>query len=350
MSCCTCGSGCQSGCGCRIIVLPDNPVEGYTMVNINTLGIGVYDSTEGTTFQMRGIYSASPVILITLDAANAAIKVDIDADQLILEVPQATTTQKGIGETATDAEAIAKASVTTFLTPSNLAALGSSTTFAGLVELATNAETQTGTSTTLAVTPAGLASVIDLQQGTVTFADAVARAAAVPDFNGQLGSQLDTNIAYVATGTNAGEWSPMLVWGQANVMSDTTTISTNGSTLTFISSSFIGFDSTTTFTSEGINNFGSSGTTATFNFEDVSLQIAGVTVPAASLLVTAGAGIPSSRLLNTILSTANVQTGWAVTNPSVTRTLDVAAADLATTRAVLGTLINDLKAILLPAT
>lgn len=72
---------------------------------------------------------------------------------------QATTTVMGIGETATNAEAVSKASTTVFLTPSNLATgnYQASATFEGLVELATQAEVTAGTDTTRAVTPATLA-------------------------------------------------------------------------------------------------------------------------------------------------------------------------------------------------
>jgi len=41
---------------------------------------------------------------------------------------------------------------------------------------------------------------------TITFADAAARAASVPAFHGQVGTQLDTNILYLANGTTAGAW------------------------------------------------------------------------------------------------------------------------------------------------
>src|SRR3990167_291660 len=46
-------------------------------------------------------------------------------------------------------------------------------------------------------------------QSTTTFADAAARAAAVPAFAGQIGTQLDTDIAYLANGTAAGNWIPI---------------------------------------------------------------------------------------------------------------------------------------------
>lgn len=44
------------------------------------------------------------------------------------------------------------------------------------------------------------------QIATQTFADAAARAAAVPGFVGQVGVQLDTFMDYVAIGTGAGQW------------------------------------------------------------------------------------------------------------------------------------------------
>jgi hypothetical protein len=355
---CTCGSGCQSGCGCRVVVLPDNPVELYAAENINTLGIGVYDSQSGNTFQFRGVYSENSSLIITLDAGNNAIAFELNIDQIIDSLPQATTTQRGVGETATDAEAIAKASITTFLTPSNLAALGASLTFAGLVELATDAETQAGVSTTLAVTPAGLASVVTTLEQTTTFADAVGRAAAVPAFEGQFGAQLDTDTAYVANGATAGDWTGLLTLGSTtNELGAATTLTPSG--FTFLISgngqfeinqtTFVVQSSTSTF-NNGVVRFGNSNPLVFDWGNQTDLNIAGVQVPAASVLTTAGLGVPNSRLLNTFISTANLQTGWAVTNPSVTRTLDVAASDLATTRAVLGTLINDLKAVLLPAT
>lgn len=77
-----------------------------------------------------------------------------------LPIVPATTTVQGIVELATNAEAIAKASTTVVITPSNLAALGASTTFAGFVELATDAEAIAGVSTTVAITPANLTAAL----------------------------------------------------------------------------------------------------------------------------------------------------------------------------------------------
>jgi hypothetical protein len=48
---------------------------------------------------------------------------------------------------------------------------------------------------------------LDVNAGMKTFADAGERALAVPDFTGQLGTQRDTGVVYVATGTSAGDWT-----------------------------------------------------------------------------------------------------------------------------------------------
>ena len=47
---------------------------------------------------------------------------------------------------------------------------------------------------------------LDVDAGMKTFADAGERALAVPDFTGQLGTQRDTNLVYISTGTTAGDW------------------------------------------------------------------------------------------------------------------------------------------------
>lgn len=50
-----------------------------------------------------------------------------------------------------------------------------------------------------------------------------------------------------------------------------------------------------------------------------------------------------AQIQDVVNNNASLQTGYAVTNPSTSRTLDVSAATLAQVRAVLGTLIDDLK-------
>jgi hypothetical protein len=52
---------------------------------------------------------------------------------------------------------------------------------------------------------------LTINAGVRTFADAVQRAAAVPDYEGQMATQRDTDSLYVATGTNAGDWTSILV-------------------------------------------------------------------------------------------------------------------------------------------
>jgi hypothetical protein len=320
MSCCSCGNNCQSGCGCRIVVLPDNPVELYQMLNINTLGIGVYDSTEGNTFQMRGIYSGNSSIVVALDAGNNAISITLNIDQIIDDLPQATTTQRGVGETATDAEAIAKASITTFLTPSNLAALGASLTFAGLVELATDAETQAGVSTTLAVTPAGLASVTATIQGTETWGDGATRAGADPDFEGQIGVQLDTDQIWISTGPAVGDFNiPVFMLDNTNnVLSAATQIDLDGQLLTFTSGDVTFAGGTFTFLT-GTLDIGAGVINVNFGPFAV-LRDNGVTVPANSVLTTSStAGQFNSLLINTFLSNSNT-TVWGLPTGTLSRT------------------------------
>jgi hypothetical protein len=98
----------------------------------------------------------------------------ITFEQFLGTLNQATTSLPGVLETATDAEAIAKASSLAALTPSNLAALGGSATFAGLLELATDAEAQAGTDTARPITPANLQAVTstEARKGVVELATA----------------------------------------------------------------------------------------------------------------------------------------------------------------------------------
>lgn len=357
---CNCGNNCQQGYGCLCqIVLPDNPVEIYQSININTLGIGFYDSTDSNTFQFRGAYSASASLLITLDAGNNALRFELDGAAIVADLPSATTVQRGVGETSTDIEAQNKASTAVFLTPSNLAALGASLTFAGLVELATAAETQAGVSVTLAVTPAGLASVIALQQGTQVWADAVARLGATPDFDGQFGVQIDSDTIFVATGTGVGDFDKQVfVLGNTNTSpASSTVIDLSGETFSITNG---------IFSLSGVVNVGS-GLACTFNFGALAvLQDAGVTVPALSVLTTSGTpGQFNSSLINTFVSNANVQTyglptstlarttfatyaGQVISNPPTQA--EVQALDNAVVIASqrLGALITDLMATLKP--
>lgn len=79
---------------------------------------------------------------------------------------------------------------------------------------------------------------------------------------------------------------------------------------------------------------------------------AGAIVPASSVLITSGvAGAISSALISTFISTANTQTGYtAFTNPVVRRTCDTTTVTLPELAQLVGTLIEDLKAVKLMAT
>jgi hypothetical protein len=103
--------------------------------------------------------NGSATSLVVADGTSAIVACNGTAWFAIIilsSTSSATTTTAGAVELATDAEAIAKTDTARVITPSNLAALGSSATFAGLVELATDGETQTGTDTARAVTPANI--------------------------------------------------------------------------------------------------------------------------------------------------------------------------------------------------
>jgi len=366
VSCCGCGCGGQQGC-CLRIVLPDNPVELYASENINTLGIGVYDSTDGTTFQFRGVYSDSAALTVSLDAGNNAIKLSLDGAAIVNDLPQATTTQIGVGETSTDAEAIAKASITTFLTPSNLAALGASTTFIGLIEISTDAEALAGVSAVLALTPANLTAVLATIGSTEVWADAVARAAADPDFTGQFGTQIDTFIPYISSSAAVGGFDfPLMVLGNAqNQLPASTIVDLNTFTMEFQNGDFV-YQGGGAFFDNGQFRFGSSASLDVDFGAQARVYAANVIVPANSVFITTGtAGEFSSSLINTFVSNANVQTyglptsvlarttfatygGQTISNPPTQA--EVQALDDAVVIASqrLGALITDLMATLKP--
>ena len=367
MSCNSCGS--SQSCGCNYIVeLPNNPVVAYTCANINLTGIGVYDSQNGNEFDFRGITSGNNSLLVTLDAGNNSILLTFNIQQIIDDLPDATTTQRGVLETATDAEAIGKALNNKILTPSNLAAIGATTTFSGLIEIATNAEALAGASTSLAITPANLAYVNAAQLTTVVFADAVARGAAVPAFNGQFGYQQDTDQAYVSYGTNAGEWYVVMSESGTNPASFVITAGgiyfAAGSSLT-IGDGAIASICTFAALSRTIYSAASK-----LDLSSTSLvQIDNVSIPANSVVITGGvAGNPSSKLINTFISTSNTQTGWGVPTGSLERTtfttyagqtisnpptqaeVQVIDNNLRDVSKRLGALITDILAVKLPAT
>lgn len=347
MSCCNqCG-----GCGCSAcnytVVLPTPTESDLIFNNINVIGVGVLDSATLPNINFRGVASASPELTVVLDNGNHAIVLTLDVAAIVAAIPQATTTVAGIGETSTDAEAQAMASILVFLTPSNLAALVPSTTTKGLVEMATNAEAIAGASVVLGINPSNLAAVVATIEQTTTFADAVARAALAPAFDGQYGFQVDTNQPYIAFGVAAGNWSPMI---RANISNAFNGVGV--ATSIFFQAATFDFQGGGT----GILTFADGqyifDTTAVINFRPGSvITEGGVAIPANSTLVSGAVdGNLTSKLISEYISTDNTQTGWAVTNPVVNRALDVSAATLGDLRQVVGTLINDLKGVKLPAT
>lgn len=116
-----------------------------------------FTGTQATTVQIGSLETATDAEAI----AKASLLVALTPSNLA--AINATDSFSGLVELATDAEAIAKADATKALTPANLAALGGSETFQGLLELATTAETTTGTSTSLAVHPSGLNTKLGVQ-------------------------------------------------------------------------------------------------------------------------------------------------------------------------------------------
>jgi hypothetical protein len=300
----------------------------YTFENANLTGIGVFDNDTDNLVQFRGVVSDSAALTVTLNATDNTIVLSFDPDALVADIPDATTTERGILETATNAEAIAKAAADKTLTPSNLAALGSTTTFAGLVELATNAETITGTSTTLAVTPAGLAATLDGSEY-VLFADFAERSGATPAFVGQLGVQEDAGLIWVGSGVAPGDFDiAAFMIGTIQATNATTTVLglETGSTLEITSTDNTGsvlFSCAVTFSTgvtaslSGVTDFTTNGT----------IYKSGVIVPANSVLTTDGtAGRLASSLIASFLSTANVQSGWGTPSGTLARTTFAAYA------------------------
>lgn len=347
--------GCNSNpCSCPpACCTPATESVTYTFENANMAGIGVFDNDTDYLVQFRGLVSDAAALTITLNAADNTLVFDFDGDALIADIPDASTTQRGILETATNGEALAKAATDKILVPSNLAALGSTTSFAGLVELATSAETITGTSTTLAVTPAGLAAAGALY-GTVTFADAATRGAATPAFAGQFGTQTDTSEAFIAGSGSPGDWDQLLVFGNTNSTGAVNTTITNTGTLTFngVGSGQIHFTAVP-------NVVVNTGSKISFQSGSILQLVAG------SVFTIANSPIPASQVvlssstpgeltyagISTFISTGNTQTGYtAFSNPATLRTCDTATVTLQQLAQIVGTLVEDLKAIKLPAT
>lgn len=248
------------------------------------------------------------------------------------------------------------------------------------------------------------------------FANAAARAAATPGFAGQIGIQVDTQSAYLGTATSAGSWKnffgmlgnafdqPMqgsttivtdalddyfytfrrgdstgaAVFGPSGVYSEFTGgIQVSGGVQSSAGDVSLSVGGSNSFTANSTSNTlavsesGSIAMTGTIlvsggfglttgsnlNFMAGSaIQYAGVHVAANSVLTTtASPGMPSSALINTFLSSANVQTGYSLTSSATLRAFDATTVGVSYSQTVLTNLANfvltlaaDLEALKVP--
>lgn len=351
---------------CQPIIFPPCPqVECpeqivYASQNGNLNGIGVLDSNTASLGTFRGVVGDGTYISTTLDDPNNSIVVSLIAAAIPAAIPQATETVAGKGEVATQAETNAGASDTTFVTPLKLQTRAATTVLTGLIRLATVGEAAAAVNNTAAMTPFGVGLQIDNVKQTKTFANAAARAAAVPDFDGQLGVQLDTELVYTATGLAAGNWQQSFI--QANT---TTTFTAETKMYAEATSNFILGTGATNLLILALNNAYMAGTwnvntgdvlnvmgTARLNFTTTGLlQINSVSVPANSFLMTSGtAGQLTSTNRSNVLGTHNTETWVAPTGTLDRATFDTATITLPELAERVAALLTDLFAVKLPQT
>lgn len=343
MSCCnSCG---YSPCCCggltvnitpRVCCTPTTESVEYSAENQNLSGIGVFNGQEGTLFGFRGIVSDNVSLTVSLDAPNNVIVISFDDDLLVADIPTATETQRGIAEVATQAETNAGVVDNVIITPLKLNDRTATETRSGIAEIATQAEVTTGTDDTRIVTSLKLATFAGTQKTTRVFADAVARAAATPTFDGQLGIQLDNNALIVATGTTAGSFSPNIVIagtldvsGQINAASSVALFGTINADESSVSGLVV--NATGIFTTSAIS------------FETGTIfQINGA--PATdSVLIGGTLGAADVIAVSQFLSSENVNTGWTnFSNSTVRKTGDCNTITLPQLAQVVDTLIQTL--------
>jgi hypothetical protein len=133
--------------------------HGQLLAYLHQMGVAEYNAAQeyhlGSLTQTGGILYISKV---NNNTGNTPASSPTQWDPFGTQVPDASTTVKGIVELATNAETQAGTDAVRAVTPAGLASRVASTTAQGLVELADNTETQTGSDATRAVTPAGLSS------------------------------------------------------------------------------------------------------------------------------------------------------------------------------------------------
>lgn len=247
------------------IVYPPCPTEcpetnTITAENINLAGYGVLDSFEDNYLAFRGVSSADGYITVNINDTNKTIEIGLDPDLVNGSLPDATESIKGKIALATAVEAQAGLNDEKAVTPLKLALVTATVARRGLVELATTLETEEGLDSTRAVVPSGLSAVISGIIQTQTWADAATRNLATPTMLGQVGLQQNTGVLYYAYGISTGEWASI--------------------------------------------NLDSPDVTGTLNFVGTTWQINSVTVPAFSVVVTAGtAGVPVAVSLENFIGT-----------------------------------------------
>lgn len=334
---------------CAATECPDTPE--IVIQNVGLTGQSILLSWDGVTANLKSISSANAMLTVTTDAPNNAVLLTVVASAVLAALPQATTSQIGVGETATDAEALAKASITTFVTPSNFAAMAATETFAGLTEYATNIEAVAQVSTTVALVPANIFSLVQAGFTVSLFADAVARAGAQPKYAGSIGYQQDTEQPYIANSGVAGDWNL--------IVGDTVAVQTFLNANTWRFGSGLTLDGNMTGAINFLNTIIDFGTNST------QFALDGANVPGSSVLTTKGSGFANSLMISEFLSAQNTQVygnpsgtlarttfatyaGQTISNPPTQA--EVQAIDDAVVIASqrLGALITDLRNTLKP--
>lgn len=208
-------------------------------------------------------------------------------------------------------------------------------------------------------------------KATRTFANAAARALATPDFEGQIGIQLDTEVLYIAETALVGSWySPILLQDGAStsMLASSTLNLTAGQTLTIFGNGTLSLQSVvmdigvngSTITNMGGDvafldtaTFGA-GTTLDLDAGstihlDGAARIGGALIPINNLVgTTTGAGSLSGSPITQFLSVHNTIAYVAPTGTLSRATFDEATVTLPQLAQRVAALITDLKATLKP--